>query len=215
MDGKQRTSASGRFWLTYAAGWLALGLWNGVNAIVGLRNAGSLLPAWKPMSWELTSAGAVAVLAIAVARFERRVPLSGPGWSRRLPAHVPAVLAFSLLHTLAMVGLRSLVYAAQGTDYDFGDWRLGLVYEFQKDLITYAMIVGLCVGWRLWRERRAHELAVVRLQRDLAVGDGGGIPGPDASVAVGLKLQRHGILIGLALAASALLGASNLFGRAG
>lgn len=168
MDGKQRTSASGRFWLTYAAGWLALGLWNGVNAIVGLRNAGSLLPAWKPMSWELTSAGAVAVLAIAVARFERRVPLSGPGWSRRLPAHVPAVLAFSLLHTLAMVGLRSLVYAAQGTDYDFGDWRLGLVYEFQKDLITYAMIVGLCVGWRLWRERRAHELAVVRLQRDLA-----------------------------------------------
>lgn len=168
MDGKERVSANARFWLAYAAGWFALGLWNGINAIIGLRNAGSALPAWKPMSWELTSASVVAVLAVAVARFERRVPLSGPGWSRRWPAHVPAVLAFSLLHTLAMVGLRQLVYAAHGADYDFGDWRLGLVYEFQKDLITYAMIVGLCVGWRLWRERRAHELAVIRLERDLA-----------------------------------------------
>lgn len=156
-----------RFWLIYALAWLALGLWNGVNAIIGLRNAGSALPAWKPMSWELTSASAIAVLALAAARFERRFPLSGPGWSRRLPAHVPAVFAFSLLHTLTMVGLRRLVYAANGTYYDFGDWRLGLVYEFQKDLITYAMIVGVCVGWRLWRERRTHELALLRLERDL------------------------------------------------
>lgn len=156
-----------RFWLVYASVWLALGLWHGVNAIIGLRNAGETLPAWQPLSWELTSVSVIAVLAIAVARFEQRFPLSGAGWPSRLPWHVPAVLAFSLLHTLAMVGLRKLVYALNGAHYDFGDWSLGLFYEFQKDLITYAMIVGFCVASRLWRERRAHELAVVRLERDL------------------------------------------------
>lgn len=156
-----------RFWLIYAIVWLALGLWHGVNAVVGLRNAGEVLPAWQPLSWELTSVSVIAVLAIALARFERRFPLSGPGWPARLLWHLPAVVAFSLLHTSAMVGLRKLVYAFNGAHYDFGDWRLGLFYEFQKDLITYAMIAGVCIGWRLWRERRAHELAVVRLERDL------------------------------------------------
>ncbi|MBO9663005.1 histidine kinase [Dokdonella sp.] len=166
----QRTSYSPpglRFWLIYAAVWLALGLWHGVNVIVGLRNAGETLPAWQPLSWELTSVSVIAVLAIALARFERRFPLSGPGWPARLLCHLPAAVAFSLVHTAAMVGLRKLVYALNGAHYDFGDWRLGLFYEFQKDLITYAMIAGACVGWRLWRERRAHELAVIRLERDL------------------------------------------------
>ncbi len=168
MDGKRYTGASGRFWLAYVAAWLALGLWNGVNAIIGLRNWDRAIPAWQPMSWELSSVAVLAVLAVAVARFERRVPLSGAGWPRRLPLHVPAALAFSVVHTLSMVGIRKLVYAAHGARYDFGDWGLGLVYEFQKDLITYAMIAGVCVGWRLWCERRAHEMAVVRLERDLA-----------------------------------------------
>lgn len=156
-----------RFWLAYAGAWLALGLWQGVNTIVGLRNAGRPIAAWQPLSWELSSIAVIAVLALAVSRFEQRFPLSGPGWPRRLPVHVPAALAFSLAHTLAMVGLRKVVYAWYGTRYDFGDWRLGLFYEFQKDLITYALIVGACIGWRLWHERRAHELALVRLERDL------------------------------------------------
>jgi signal transduction histidine kinase len=119
------------------------------------------------MTWELSSVAVIALLAIAVSRFERRFPLSGAGWPRRLIFHIPAAIAFSLVHTPAMVGIREFVYAMRGERYDFGDWGLGLTYEFQKDVITYALIAGICVAWRIARERRAHELAVIRLERDL------------------------------------------------
>ena len=156
-----------RFWLIYTAAWLALGVWLGVNTIVGFRNAGRVVPDWEPLTWELSSVVVVGLLAIAVSRFERCVPLSGPGWPKRVALHIPAAIAFSLLHTPTMVSIREFVYTMKGKHYDFGDWGLGLTYEFQKDVITYAMIVGVCVAWRLARERRAHELAVIRLERDL------------------------------------------------
>lgn len=157
-----------RSWIVYAAAWLALGLWLGLNAIVGYRNAGRPIAAWEPLSWELSSVAVMAVLAIAVFRFECRFPLSGPDWPRRLPAHLPAALVFSALHVAGMVGLRKLVYLAHGRSYDFGDPWLGFAYELQKDLISYAIIVGVCVAWRAVRARRQRELAMVRLERDLS-----------------------------------------------
>ncbi|HET7925613.1 MAG TPA: hypothetical protein VFL30_11985, partial [Rhodanobacteraceae bacterium] len=124
------------FWLGYAAAWIAVGLWLGLNVVIGFRNSGRSMPAWEPVTWELSSAVVTAVLAVAVYRFERRWPLSGAHWPSRLPLHVPAVLVFSALHTLGMVGIRHAVYAAVGSRYDFGDPWLGFAYELQKDLIT-------------------------------------------------------------------------------
>jgi signal transduction histidine kinase len=154
-------------WLGYFLAWIGIGLWLGINVVVGHRNSGSNVPAWEPMTWELSSALVMAVLAIAVFRFERRQPLSGGDWLRRLPLHVPAAIAFSLAHTLGMVGLRKLAYMLMGTRYEFGDPLLGFAYELQKDLITYALIVGFCVAWRASRARRERELRFVQLERDL------------------------------------------------
>jgi len=81
--------------------------------------------------------------------------------------HVPAAVAFSLVHTLGMVGMRKVVYALMGTRYDFGDPLLGFAYELQKDLITYALIAGFCVAWRALRARRERELTLLQLERDL------------------------------------------------
>lgn len=157
-----------RFWIVYACGFFALGLWLGVNSIIGIRNSGRLIAVWEPLTWELSSALVIAVLAVLVYVFERRFPLSGAGWLRRIPIHVPAAIAFSLTHTTAMVAVRRIVYALHGQRYDFGDPWLGYTYELQKDLITYVLIVGFCVGWRAIRMRRERELAVVRLERDLS-----------------------------------------------
>lgn len=155
-------------WLAYAGAWLALGLWQATNIIIGRRNAGQPIAPWEPLTWEFSSTAVLAVLAVLVSRFERRFPLSGATWLRRLPLYVPAALVFSALHTSAMVALRTLVYALAGSSYDFGDPWLGFVYELQKDLVTYALIVGFCVAWRAVRARRERELAVIRLQRDLS-----------------------------------------------
>ena len=156
------------FWLGYAAAWIAVGLWLGLNVVIGFRNSGRSIPPWEPVTWELSSSVVMAVLAIGVYRFERRFPLSGAHWARRVPLHVPAVLVFSALHTLGMVGIRDVVYSALGSRYDFGDPWLGFAYEVQKDLITYAVIVTICILIRSVRARRERELAVVRLERDLS-----------------------------------------------
>lgn len=156
------------FWLAYAGAWAALGCWLGLNSFIGLRNGGSEIPAWKPLTWELSSAAVVALLAIAVYRFERRFPLSGVDWLRRVPLHLPAAFAFSLAHVVGFVALRKLVYAAHGAQYDFGDPAMGFAYELQKDLITYALIAGFCVALRALRMRRERELTVLRLERDLS-----------------------------------------------
>ena len=157
-----------RFWLGYAAAWIAVGAWLGLNVVIGFRNSGRSIPSWEPVTWELSSAVVMAVLAVGVYAFERRWPLSGAHWPRRLALHAPAVLVFSILHTLGMVGIRRVVYAAFGSRYDFGDLWLGFAYELQKDLITYAVIVTICVLIRAVRARRERELAVIRLERDLS-----------------------------------------------
>lgn len=164
-------SAPGRRWLpwlAYAVAWLALALWLALNTIIGRQNAGRPIAAWEPLTWELSSVAVVALLALAIARFEQRFPLSGAGWPRRLPYHLAAALVFSLLHVTTMVALRTLVYALAGSHYDFGDPWLGFAYELQKDLITYATIAGACVAWRAVRLRRERELALIRLERDLS-----------------------------------------------
>src|ERR1700694_4565398 len=129
------------FWMAYAAAWAALGTWLAITVFIGRRNAGQPIAAWEPMTWELSSVALMAVLAIAVYKFEQRVPLSGPQWLRHLPAHILAVIGFSAVHTLGMVGIRQIVYTAAGSRYDFGDMWLGFAYELQKDLISYAVIV--------------------------------------------------------------------------
>jgi LytS/YehU family sensor histidine kinase len=77
------------------------------------------------------------------------------------------MVAFSAVHTAGMVGIRQIVYAAAGGRYDFGDMWLGFAYELQKDLISYAVIVVVCVLLRAQRLRRERELAVIKLERDL------------------------------------------------
>jgi LytS/YehU family sensor histidine kinase len=67
-----------------------------------------------------------------------------------------------------MVAIRKWVYAIEGRYYDFGDAWLGFAYELQKDLISYAVIVGTCIAVRTMRLRRERELAVVKLERDLS-----------------------------------------------
>ena len=146
----------------YLAGWLALGIWNGLNSLIG--HSGQV-PAWMPFTWELSSALALAALAPGVAWLEKRFPLGDGHTLRHLPVHVLAVAPFCLLHVGLMIALRKAVYLLAGTHYRFGG-GLALFYEFQKDLLTYVVIVGACALLRIRRERRRRELDALRLARE-------------------------------------------------
>jgi len=151
----------------YGAGWLLLGLWLGVNSVLGHRGELPPLPLWQPLTWELSSTLTVGALALLVFRFEARFALGGGRTLRQLPLHALAAVAFSLLHVAVMVGLRKGVYALAGGHYDFGG-AVPLFYEFQKDVITYAVIVSACVWLRTRRERHQRELDALRLARELS-----------------------------------------------
>lgn len=71
-----------------------------------------------------------------------------------------------------MVALRKLAYAAVGRDYDFahGQLWLTLFYEWRKDILTYAVLLGLF--WWLGERRRAKEAAATPAAR-LEVKEGG------------------------------------------
>lgn len=104
---------------------------------------------WQPAVWEWTSHLVLLALVPAVIAFERRFPLHFETLRRNLPWHVLASVIFSLLHVLAMVGLRKLAYATHGLDYDFGYWPRELFYEYLKDWRSYATTLLIVGGYRL------------------------------------------------------------------
>ncbi|EQD31698.1 regulatory protein, partial [mine drainage metagenome] len=151
----------------YFGAWLLFGLWQGANASLGHLGDTPPLPLWQPLTWALSSTMTVAVLALAVFRFEARFPLGSGRTGQHLASHGIAALLFTLLHVTAMVGLRKGVYALFGQHYDFGG-AVMLIYQFQMDVFNYAVIVGACAYLRTRHERRQHKMDALRLARELS-----------------------------------------------
>lgn len=126
---------------------------NSVTAWMDQRRTGNALPLWEPFVWEASSSLLLLVLVPAVAWFTRLFPLHWDTWRRHLPWHAFASIAFSLVHVTGMVALRKLAYALNGAVYDFGDWRPELIYEYLKDVRTYALLIAVMEGYRFLRRR--------------------------------------------------------------
>jgi two-component system, LytTR family, sensor kinase len=161
-QGQRRRSA----WILYLSLMLLLGAYQGVNAILGSPR----LAAWKPFTWEMSSVALWIVLFPLIMRLEQQVPVdSRPRW-RVLAVHLGGALAVSLTHVTGMVALRKGVYALAGTRYAFSMHSSLLVddfYELQKDLITYATVLGVLFAAREFRIRRVGELRAAELASEL------------------------------------------------
>lgn len=124
---------------------------NTAIALIDAERAGRVIEAWKPATWEATSAAASLVLLPALLWLCERWPLHADTWRRRLPGYLVASVLWSLLHVAGMVLMRMLVHAALGDRYDF-DWVAELPYEYLKDVRTFVSIVFVAHAWRwLWR----------------------------------------------------------------
>ena len=139
--------------------WLLLVLINcSGNAITtwmdANRSGAPSMEWWEPWVWEFSS-GLVWLLLLvpAIVWFSRRWPLHLDSWRRRLPWYLLASVPISLLHVLAMFGLRMLAYAVVGERYQVGSWLDELLYEYLKDVRTYAAILFCIDGYRFLLRR--------------------------------------------------------------
>ncbi len=165
----RHTAATNWRWRQFAlyfGAWLLFGLWQGTNAALGHLGDTPPLPLWQPLTWALSSTMTVAVLALAVFRFEAYFPLGNGRTGQHLAAHGIAALLFTLLHVSTMVGLRKGVYALFGQHYDYGG-AVSLIYQFQMDVFNYVVVAGACAFLRTRREHRQYEMNALRLTSEL------------------------------------------------
>ena len=126
------------------------------------RGGGATLQPWEPWVWEFSS-GLVWLLGVvpAIVWVTRRAPLHLDNWRRRLPWYVLASLPVSLVHVLAMFGLRATAYRLLGDHYTIDSLPHELLYEYLKDVRTYAFIVALIHGYRFLLRRLQGEVQLL------------------------------------------------------
>ena len=116
---------------------------------------------WEPAVWEGSSAVMWALLIPLIASLTRRYPTHWGNWARRLPQHLAASIVVSLAHVLGMVALRMLAYRWQGMEYSFGPWPSELLYEYLKDVRSYAGIVFVIEAYRFVLRRLQGEASLL------------------------------------------------------
>ena len=110
---------------------------------------------WEPAVWEGTSGIVLLALAWVPMRIVERLPPDGPRWPLALAVQLAATIPFSLAHVALMILLRKAAYALAGGHYEFGGG--GLLYEYRKDLLSYAIYAA--TYWFVHRFRQRSEAA--------------------------------------------------------
>ncbi len=143
------------FWSAYL---LVNNCVNALSVIEDYQRRGLPIQSWEPFCWELSSALVILALIPGLAWVLDRFPLEPPAGVGKLAKNLAAQLlgsvVFSVLHVAGMVGLRNTVYALLGETYQFGNWGSEWVYEYRKDLITYASIIVALSLFRYFRHQQ-------------------------------------------------------------
>lgn len=137
----------------YAAIALLLAALDTVNVLNILTDAaryGQAPPAWKPITWELTSGlSELAVCGIIYLALRLARPGEAP-WGRTALVHGLGSIVFSGAHVGLMTLMRAVVYSAAGVRY--GPGSPSWLYEYRKDALAYVLLGG--VFWLFTRPRR-------------------------------------------------------------
>lgn len=132
-------------WTTW---WLLDAAANSAVALMDFERRGLPVDWWEPVVWEYSSAILLLALVPAQLAFDRRFPFQAETWRRAAVGHLLATIPYSLVHVFGMVGLRHLAYGIAGAQYDFGHWPKELLYEYLKDIRTYAGTVTVVYLYR-------------------------------------------------------------------
>ena len=164
---------------------IQLGPW-GVVALVGvpvavvtatsdimeMRRAGMHTPWVEPALWELTSLLAIVALAPFIGWAMRRWPPQPERLAQFALIQLAMTIPFSLAHVLAIWVTREAAYWAAGARYGFFDDGVGLtlLYEWRKDVLTYAVIAA--VYWGFQRQERTRAPPPAASQQRIEIREG-------------------------------------------
>jgi hypothetical protein len=157
------------------------------NVFTALSNyayEGTHLVWWEPTLWEYSSGAMVLALIPAIAWLYHRAPITARTWRWAAPLHILVTPVFSLIHVGGMVLLRKLGYALMGTHYDFGAWWPNWLYEYRKDLVTYALILAGLQAFRTYRWWLESQIAASAVPAEAPSATG------EQPVAVSAPLER-------------------------
>ncbi|QFT55500.1 LytTR family DNA-binding domain-containing protein [Microbulbifer sp. THAF38] len=134
-------------------------LWLVQFTVVYLEHLGgeSRFQPWEFLVWEGTSIFVVGLLFPLILFWDRRFPLNKETLARHLIIHLLLTLPWSLLHVVAMVALRTVIYSLEGGSYNFGHWGIEFFYEYLKDFRTYGFLLGSVYFYRFLLRRMQSE----------------------------------------------------------
>ena len=152
--------------------WVLVGLvyiWSNASSVLAdYERLGLDIAAWQPWTWEISSWISGLLLIPLILRYDTRFSLTGQHPLRSLGAHLIFSVIFSVCHVTGMVLIRKLVYFGMGEHYDFGYWPSELIYEYRKDVITYAWILAVIYIYRFISTRLRGEAKVIATGEDVA-----------------------------------------------
>lgn len=151
--------------VTLVAGlfFLAIGFVNASSLLDDAANQQRLLDPREPWLLEYSSNLVLIALVPLTALYERRFPVDPNRWGRTLLDHLVGSIVFSLLHIAAMTVLRMLLFeTVLARPYAFSnDPFAAVIYEYRKDVLSYAVIVLLLTLMRTSEDSR-RETALAR-----------------------------------------------------
>jgi sensor histidine kinase YesM len=153
-------------WILYVVIALLFGVYMGVNQFLDIGD--NHFAAWKPFTWEISSVVVIFAMLPLVIRFEQRFPVDAPPFYKVLLVHLCGGVLFSLTHVAGMFVIRFGVYRLFNEYYSFRSVPRQILYELQKDLITYLVILVVIFAYRQLKVRRIGELRATQLQAELS-----------------------------------------------
>jgi two-component system, LytTR family, sensor kinase len=154
-------------WRLYLLIGLLQGAYLGTNSMLGEIYNRDFEP-WRPFVREYSSVLIVFALIPFVIQLENRFRLDARPRAPIILVHSAGALLFALIHVAFAFTLRTIVYRFAGEIYFVGNPYLTFLYELQKDVISYLIILLIAFAVREFRVRRANELRTVRLAAQLS-----------------------------------------------
>jgi DNA-binding LytR/AlgR family response regulator len=150
MTGEERLWL-GRAWLLGACLIAAISVVN----VLTIQHDVPKLGVLPPSIWEGSSALVTLVIFAVPAGMAYWMVRQRPRWWFAIPAHLLAVLVYSVLHVSGFVVLRKLAYGVLLHEgYDFGPISTEFPYEFRKDMMSYGL--ATIIYWLALRRSAQH-----------------------------------------------------------